>query len=70
MGFDLYDEILENNEPILKRKITINFEELNKNGPLFFGARRTIMQQASDLMEKNSGAFSKVGRHGAGFYLN
>lgn len=70
MGFDLYDEIKESEESrFLKRKTKINFEELNKNGPLFFGARRTIMEQTGDLMEHNPGAFNTVGRHGAGFCL-
>ncbi len=69
MGFDLYDEVEENGSTVLKRKTTINFAELNKNGPLFFGARRSIMQQSADLMERNPGAFNTVGRHGAGFYL-
>lgn len=69
MGFDLYDEITENNISTFKRKTTLNFKELSKSGPLFFGARRTIMEQSSDLMEQNSGAFNTVGRHAAGFCL-
>ena len=52
-----------------KRKTTINFEEPNKSGPLFFSARRSIMQQSGDLMQHNSGAYNTVGRHGAGFSL-
>lgn len=70
MGFDLYDQVSEEHgQTFLKRKTTINFEELNKSGPLFFGARRSIMQQSGDLMQKNSGAYNTVGRHGAGFCL-
>lgn len=70
MGFDLYDEVSEEHgDTFLKRKTTINFEELNKSGSLFFGARRSIMQQSGDLMQHNSGAYNTVGRHGAGFSL-
>jgi hypothetical protein len=70
MGFDLYDEVSEEGgSKFLKRKTTINFEELNKSGPLFFGARRGVMQESGDLMQHNSGAYNTVGRHGAGFSL-
>ena len=70
MGFDLYDEVTEElGKTFLRRKTTINFEEINKSGPLFFGARRSIMQQSGDLMKHNAGAYNTVGRHGAGFSL-
>lgn len=70
MGFDLYDEVSEEHgSTFLKRKTTLNFEELKKSGLLFFGARRGVMQQSEDLMQQNSGAYNTVGRHGAGCYL-
>lgn len=71
MGFDLYDEIpaTEQQPAFLKRKTTINFEELSASGPLLFGARRKIMEQTQDLKQHNPGAYNTVGRHGAGFCL-
>lgn len=70
MGFDLYDEVVdESGAPVLQRKTTVNFAELNRNGPLFFGARRGIMEQKDDLMEHNSAAYNTIGRHAAGFSL-
>jgi hypothetical protein len=70
MGFNLYDEMLdENGKKTLTRKKIIDFTELNREGPLFFGARRSIMRQADDLRTQNSAAHNTVGRHGAGFFL-
>ena len=52
-----------------KRKTTINFEELNKSGPLFYDASRSIIQQAGNLMQRNSGSYNTVRHDGAGFSL-
>jgi hypothetical protein len=60
MAFDLYDA--KN-----CRRAAIDFDELNKQGILFFGARRSIKQMADSLAAENSGCHSKVGRHFAGF---
>jgi copper oxidase (laccase) domain-containing protein len=69
MGFDLYDSVQEEETTKLKRKTTINFADLNESGTLFFGARRTIMEQTNNLIQQNSGAYNTVGRHAAGFRL-
>lgn len=69
MAFDLYDEGEENGTSVLKRKITIDFEELNEKGPLFSGARRFIMSASGDLRRENSSAFSQVPRNGTGFFM-
>lgn len=69
MGFDLYDKVVEGESETLQRKTAISFAELNESGPLFFGARRTIMEKTNDLMKNNSAAFNTVGRHAAGFKL-
>ena len=70
-GFDLYTEVeVEKDKPkVLTRRTKIDFKELNKNGPLFFSARRGVMEQNDDLMAKNSGAYNTIGRHGAGNIL-
>ena len=67
MGFDLYDEVVEGEAIKFKRKTTINFSELNKQGLLHFSARRKIMEKNNDLTEPNSAAFNTVGRQAAGF---
>lgn len=73
-GFDLYTEVeveVENEKhKVLQRRTKIDFNELNKNGPLFFSARRGIMEQNNDLMARNPGAYNSIGRHGAGFKLS
>lgn len=65
MGFDLYDAV----EGQLKRKLAIDFEQLNETGLLFFSARRTIMNRTQDLTKHNPAAHNTVGRHGAGFSI-
>jgi copper oxidase (laccase) domain-containing protein len=58
MGFDLYDAQGA-------RKSTVSFQELNRNGALFFSARRTIMEREG-LDAYNPGLYNTVGRHFAG----
>ena len=70
MGFDLYDEINIDGVKTMQRKINIDFVELKESGPLFFGARREVMTMHDSIRAENSGAFSKVGRHAAGFSLH
>lgn len=69
MGFDLYDEVIAGESKRLQRKTGISVSELNESGPLFFGARRTIMEKNNNLTEHNSAAYNTVGRHAAGFKL-
>jgi copper oxidase (laccase) domain-containing protein len=60
MGFDLYEDGT--------RKSTVNFKELNKQGLLFFGARRKMMEERG-LTAENPGLHNTVGRHFAGITL-
>ena len=69
MAFELYVEGQNDQRTALHRRATINFKELNENGPLFFGARRGIMEKNNDLMQHNPGTYNTIGRHGAGFMV-
>ena len=69
-GFDLYTtEAQEAGVAAPHRRTSIKFEELSRDGHLFFSARRGVMEKTDDLMEKNPGAHNTVGRHAAGFHL-
>ena len=60
MGFDLYHNGT--------RREVIDFEELDRKGILFFGARRTIMKKEG-VAAQNPGTHNTVGRHFAGITL-
>lgn len=57
MGFNLYESG--------KRRSTVNFDELHRQGLLFFGARRKIMED-NGLTAEDPGLHNTVGRHFAG----
>lgn len=58
MGFDLYDAAGN-------RKASVDFVALNKEGPLFFSARREMMSKEG-MTAENTGLHNTVGRHFAG----